>query len=89
MNDCTVWEMHWHPDGISDEYRPHLHLAAEPFSAKHHLPTGRHTIEDAIEWCVTLGAKPADEKWADIIAETKGLHVLHRSWSIAPDQPYG
>lgn len=89
VNDCMVWAMHWHPDGKSDEYRPHFHIAGcddQPFSARDHLPSGRHTVEDAVEWCITHGAVPADANWADIIAETKGLHVLHRSWSIAPDQ---
>jgi hypothetical protein len=54
---------------------------------KDHLPTGRHTIEDAIAWAVTHGAEPADENWEDIIAEAKGVHVLHRSWSVTPDEP--
>lgn len=82
----------WYPFGEGDEYRPHYHLAGgddDPFSIKDHPPSGRHTIEDAIEWAVTHGAVPADENWANIIAETKGRHVLHRSWSNTPDEPNG
>jgi hypothetical protein len=92
VNNSTAWQMHWHPVGDSDEFRPHFHISGsddQPFSVKDHLPSGRHTIEDAVEWCITQGAVPADPKWADIIAETKGVHVLHRSWSIAPDEARG
>jgi hypothetical protein len=92
VDSSTVWSMHWHPVGDSDEFRPHFHIAGaddRPFSVKHHLPSSRHTIEDAVEWCIRHGAQPADGNWADVIAETKGLHVLHRSWSMTPNEPHG
>lgn len=92
LNNSTLWQMHWHPIGESDEFRPHFHIAGgddHPFSVKDHLPSSRHTVEDAVEWCILHGAEPADEKWADIIAETKGVHVLHRSWAMSPDEPHG
>ncbi|ASL17284.1 hypothetical protein MYCOZU2_04922 [Mycobacterium intracellulare subsp. chimaera] len=92
VNDTKVWAMHWHPDGQGGEFRPHYHLSGSdhhPFSVKDHLPSGRHTIEDAVEWCVRHGAVPADPNWEAVIAETKGVHVLHRSWSMSPDEPHG
>jgi hypothetical protein len=92
VDDSTVWAMHWHPDGEGDEFRPHYHLSGcggHPFSVKDHLPSGRHTIEDAVEWCVLHGAEPANKDWAHVIAETKGVHVLHRSWSNWPNEPHG
>lgn len=92
VNNSTVWAMHWHPIGDSDEFRPHFHISGgddQRFSVKDHLPSSRHTIEDAVEWCITHGAVPADENWADIVAETKGVHVLHRSWAMSPDEPRG
>lgn len=86
----TLWQMHWHPVGKSPEFRPHYHIAGDdPFSVKHHLPSGRHTIEDAVEWCITHGAVAHDPKWSTVCAETKGVHVLHRSWSMVPDEPRG
>ncbi|MDC8970842.1 hypothetical protein [Mycobacterium marinum] len=92
VDRVKVWKMHWHPDGKSDEFRPHYHISGcedQPFSVKDHLPSGRHTIEDAVEWCIRHGASPADGDWATVIAETKGVHVLHRSWSISPNEPRG
>lgn len=89
VDGTTAWQMHWHPIGHSDEFRPHYHLSGQPtFSVKQHLPSGRHTIEDAVEWCVNRGAVPADQNWETVIAETKGIHVLHRSWSNHPDEAH-
>ena len=89
-DSVTLWQMHWHPDGRSDEFRPHYHISGDDrFSVKDHLPSGRHTIEDAVEWCIRHGAVPADPKWDTVCAETKGVHVLHRSWSTSPDEPHG
>ncbi|WKG03071.1 hypothetical protein [Mycolicibacterium sp. HK-90] len=89
INDSTVWQMHWHPVGNSDEHRPHYHISGDDhFSVKHHLPSGRHTIEDAVEWCIQHGADPADPQWETVCAETKGVHVLHRSWSETPNEPH-
>jgi hypothetical protein len=92
VDGSTVWSMHWHPDGQGAEFRPHYHLSGgddHPFSVKDHLPSGRHTIEDAVEWCILHGAVAADDKWETVIAETKGVHVLHRSWSNTPNEPRG
>lgn len=90
VDDITVWQMHWHPDGRnSDERHPHYHISGhDHFSVKDHLPSGRHTIEDAVAWCITHGAKPTDPQWEVVCAETKGVHVLHRSWSVTPDEPH-
>jgi hypothetical protein len=77
-----LWDIHWHPDGQGDEWRPHLHLPD-----REHLPTGRLTIEDAVEWCVRFGVEPVVKDWENRLALSKGLHELHRSWSGTPDEP--
>ena len=83
VDGVTLWAMHWHPDGQSEEFRPHYHLAGgEHVSVRHHLPSGRHTIEDAVEWCIRYGAVAADPNWDKVCVETKDVHVLHRSWSV-------
>ena len=78
------WRMHWHPDGLSEEGRPHFHLPG-----RDHLPSPRHTIEDAIEWCVEYGAIPAVADWRDRLITSKTVHQLHRSWSEAPSETRG
>lgn len=90
VDGVTLWQMHWHPDGRSHEFRPHYHISGDDrFSVKDHLPSARHTIEDAVEWCITHGAVAADPNWEAVCAETKGIHVLHRSWSMVPNEPRG
>lgn len=81
-----AWRMHWHPDGRSAEWRPHYHLPG-----KDHLPSGRHTLEDAVEWCILFGAVPEvpKDEWTRRLAESKGVHELYRSWSMTPGEPRG
>jgi hypothetical protein len=47
------WRMHWHPEGISDVRKPHLHI---PPDLKVHRPCDRMTFENAIRWCIEDGA---------------------------------
>ena len=88
IDNTSVWAMHWHPDGVSDEWRTHYHLSCGEVCADH-LPSGRHTIEDAVEWCIRFGAKPAvnEKKWTATLAKSKAKHEEHRSWSGTPDKP--
>lgn len=80
--------MHWHPAGVSDEWRAHYHLSCGEVCADH-SPSSRHTIEDAVEWCIGFGAKPAvsEKKWTAALAKSKAKHEEHRSWSGTPDKP--
>ena len=85
-----LWAMHWHPDGVSDETRAHLHLNLEQGpDAKQHLPSGRMTFEDAVEWVIRSGVSPArEEDWQQILAQSKEVHVTHRTWHGAqPSTP--
>jgi hypothetical protein len=51
---------HWHPEGRSSERRPHVHPS---FNLKAHLPGPRIALEDVIEGCIELGARPACDDW--------------------------
>lgn len=84
VDGYLAWQMHWHPDGQGDEYRPHFHLPG-----RDHLPSARHTIEDAVEWCIRYGAESVVEGWQARLAASKGLHELYRSWSVTPNEPRG
>lgn len=81
IDGIVEWQMHWHPQGKSPENRPHYHLHSRPGA---HLPSARHTIEDAIEWCVGAGAETTTSRWEEILLESKKVHQQHRSWD---DQP--
>lgn len=81
--DEEIWQMHWHPIGSSPEVRPHLHAAIGPAGTKRqHLPTGRMTYEDAVEWIIAQNiAEPTRDDWADILNASKSVHIQYRSWS--------
>lgn len=84
VDGLVQWQMHWHPQGNSPETRPHFHLASKPGA---HLPSGRHTLEDAVEWCVEEGATPTRTDWRQRLFETKEKHEEHRTWSDSPALP--
>ncbi len=79
-----AWQMHWHPDGVSEDPRPHYRLPAQ-----NHLPNARHTIEQAVEWCIRYGAEPVVADWESRLAASRGVHELHRSWAVDPAEPRG
>ncbi|WP_423488166.1 hypothetical protein [Mycobacteroides sp. PCS013] len=87
VDGIFVWKMHWHPEGRSEEWRAHYHLTCGEI-AGNHLPSGRHTIEDAVEWCIRFGAQPevSEERWADVLTMSKKKHELHRGWSGTPER---
>ena len=75
---------HWHPEGSSPERRPHIHPS---FNLKAHLPCSRIALEDVIESCIELGARPACSDWKQRLAETGGVHKLYRTWVNQPGEP--
>jgi hypothetical protein len=90
-----LFRIHWHPDRVSRYHLPHVHLSLSGTegsvvtSMKEHLPTGRLTFEDAVEWAVEVGVRPAREDWRDVVAATRDLHVKHRTWSTHPPPSSG
>ena len=77
-----VFSIQWHPDGKSDYDGPHLHLGRGPGKEKvDHLPTGRLTFEDAIEWVIQFGTPPARDDWQEVLAASKELHIRYRTWT--------
>ncbi len=83
-----VFAMHWHPAGHSDYEHPHMHLnlpgGVDYDTSKAHLPVGRLTFEDAVEWVINVTAAPAREDWMDVLESNRALHVTHRSWHTRP-----
>lgn len=79
--DSELWAVHWHPVGSSHETRTHLHAHLPgATSARSHLPIGRFTFEDAVEWVIESGVSPAREDWPEILRKSKELHITHRTW---------
>jgi hypothetical protein len=78
--------IHWHPMGRSTYRDPHVHLPALTMAEGEtaHLPVGRITFEDAVEWAIGLGIKPARSDWRSVLDRSRGPHVQHRSWHISP-----
>lgn len=75
---------HWHPQGNSPEHRPHIHPS---FDLNAHMPCGRTMIEEIVETCIELGARPGRDDWKAQLMESGSLHELYRSWSHSPDEP--
>jgi hypothetical protein len=74
---------HWHPEGSSPHRRPHVHPS---FNLRAHLPGPRIALEDVIEGCIELGARPACDDWKQRLAETGGVHKLYRTWINDPEE---
>ena len=87
-----VFRMHWHPSNVSTYHLPHVHLSlagpeqAMLTSLDEHLPTGRLTFEDAVEWAIEAGVPARRSDWRDVLAQTRALHIQHRSWDTVPPQ---
>ncbi|WP_330182751.1 hypothetical protein OHB26_03265 [Nocardia sp. NBC_01503] len=74
---------HWHPVGNSHEFRPHIHPS---FNLKAHMPSPRYSLEEIVESCISLGARPSCEDWQSRLLETDGIHKLYRTWSNDPTE---
>lgn len=86
VDKVEILAYHWHPSSNSHEIRPHLHIGLAQLKKdavlhrKHHMLTGRVTLEGAIEVAITYGAQPLREDWKDVLAASEGPHLRHRSW---------
>lgn len=75
------WAMHWHPNGMSSETGPHMHIGIPGvYDRKAHLASPRMTLETAVEWVIAAGIQPAREDWREILCASQAVHVEHRSW---------
>lgn len=89
ISASEVFAMHWHPTGESRYVRPHVHLrpaGTTEGTAKLHMPTGRLSFEEAVEWAINCGLPPARDDWRQILDGSKKLHIQHRSWNNTPDE---
>lgn len=86
----AVLDYHWHPLGGSHEHLPHLHVGSTQLRRdgvlgnKHHLLTGRVTLESVIRTAIGLGVTPLHDDWSERLAATEEPHLRHRSWSADP-----
>jgi len=76
---------HWHPEGISHETAPHLHLGAalklgRTGMMKAHLPTGYVQLPDILRLAIRdLGVRPLRPDWSEILDEAMTLLTLQSS----------
>jgi hypothetical protein len=82
-DDGHEMRWHWHPVGSSHERRPHIHPS---FNLRAHLPGPRYTLEEVIEACIELGARPACDDWRERLADSGGRHKKHRTWTSDPSE---
>jgi len=78
LNGEDQFRFDWHPDGRSDEGKPHIHT---PPDMRRHWIGGRQTFEDFIENCVEAGVTPARSDYRDVLELSRSTHKLYRSWS--------
>jgi hypothetical protein len=70
---------HWHPEGLSPESRPHLHIGGA--HRKTHVPTGRVAIEDVLRMCIRdLGVDETRDDWAAVLDEAQAAFATWRTW---------
>lgn len=85
-----VWRIHWHPTITSGYHLPHVHLNLgipgevpdDPMGK--HNPTGRMTLEDAIEWLFNCPIEPARPDWRETLDASRSIHLKHRTWGARP-----
>jgi len=75
--------IHWHPRGNSGYELPHVHLP-QLKNGTEHLPTGRLTFEDAVEWMIQMSHQSARDDWPSVLGDSRAVHQEHRSWSTSP-----
>jgi hypothetical protein len=77
---------HWHPDGISDHVRPHVHIGMGarvdyPQLITAHLPTNRISVEDFLLLSIRdLGVEPLREEWESMLEESRGGFEDWQTW---------
>jgi hypothetical protein len=90
-----VLDYHWHPTGLSDETRPHIHLGSAQLapdavlSNKQHLLTGRVTFEAVIRNLISMGVPARFPDWSDVLDLCETPHLLHRTWTTDYKQEVG
>ena len=90
-----VLDYHWHPTGLSDERRPHVHLGSAQLaegavlSNKQHLLTGRVTFEAVVRQLISLSVPPRYPDWSDVLDLCETPHLLYRTWSTDYKQELG
>lgn len=85
--DKDLVRMHWHPSGNSPFMTPHFHiplLSGTPHDEGGHLPIGRVSFEDAVQWVIVMSGQCARADWQEVLDRTRALHVEHRTWSASP-----
>ena len=85
--DTDLVRMHWHPTGKSPFTTPHFHIPmlARAADGEHgHLPIGRVSFEDAVQWVIVMSGQHARDDWQEVLDRTRTRHVEHRTWSDAP-----
>lgn len=87
--DKDLVRMHWHPSGKSPFTTPHFHipmLSGGTGGESGHLPIGRVSFEDAVQWVIVMSGQHARADWQEVLDRTRSVHVEHRTWSDAPPQ---
>lgn len=91
LQGTHLWRIHWHPSLTSTYHMPHVHLnLAQPGEVPHatmdqHHPTGRMSLEDAVEWVFNnQSIAPARDDWRAVLEETRSQHVRYRTWHDRP-----
>ena len=95
IDGSAVLDYHWHPNGLSHEKRPHVHLGSAQLrtdavlSNKQHLLTGRLTFKSVIRDLVGMGVPPRYSDWSDLLDLCETPHLLYRTWATDYKQELG
>ena len=74
---------HWDPRGRGRETFPHLHVGHSRgvLTRKHHLPTGRISLEEILRYAIAeLGVKTRRKNWVEILDRNQQLLEDWRAW---------
>jgi hypothetical protein len=82
---------HWHPEGLSSEDAPHLHLKSgakvgrveltRTKGESAHIPTGRVALEEFLRLLIEcFGVPPRKSDWRQVLRGTKEDFDRYRNW---------
>lgn len=84
---------HWHPDGLSHETRPHMHLEEGLIGKSDHTNSKKHLIDERVTFETVVrniieffGARPLVTDWDRRLHDSEDVHKMFRSWPT-PHQP--
>lgn len=91
-NGERVIAFHYHPESVSEDRGPHMHIGNTKVlqAAELHVPTPRITVEEFVTMTIdSFGAVPTvdEDVWRPLLEGSRQVHERWRNWHHRTDAP--